>query len=69
MKRSKLTNQVEAARVIGIGYYLFNKLYLGVRLPGRDVAVQIERHTGIPVEAWTSTRMDNPQRHAGAHSR
>ena len=62
MDRSKLTNQVEAARVIGISYYYFNKIYLGIRVPGRDTAVQIEKETGVPVEAWASIRLDKIKR-------
>lgn len=61
MERSRL-NQVAAAEVIGVSYALFNKLYLGVRLPGRDTAVQIEHRTGIPVDAWVSRRLDNSTR-------
>lgn len=68
MQRAKL-NQVHAAELIGIGYWHFNKIYLGVRLPGRDVAVQIEQKTGIPVEAWVSSEMDNSLRSTGTHGR
>lgn len=60
MTRSKL-NQVEAAAVIGITYWAFNKIVIGARLPGRDNAVKIQAATGIPVGAWVSSSVDNAE--------
>jgi hypothetical protein len=68
MTRSNL-NQTEAAAHIGIGYWYFNKILSGVRLPGRDVAVQIEAKTGIPVRAWASSRVDEDAPVTATHGR
>lgn len=69
MKRSNLTNQAEAAEVLEIGYEYFTKIHRGLRLPGRDLAVHIERKTGIPVDAWVSSRMDKTRSLVGASGR
>lgn len=35
-----------------------SKLVKGHRLPGLTNAIRIERETGIPVEAWVSSELD-----------
>ncbi len=43
----------EASDIIGIDRTYYSNLVNGRRRPGRDLAVKIERLTGVPVEAWT----------------
>ena len=54
LERSKLS-QAEAAKIIVIHRAYLNHIVTGDRVPGLDIAVKIERATGIPVEAWLST--------------
>jgi plasmid maintenance system antidote protein VapI len=63
MRISKL-NQRQAAKVIGLHWGMVNKLVLGIRRPGRQTAVKIQRATGIAVDAWE----DTPRRVSGAAS-
>jgi plasmid maintenance system antidote protein VapI len=58
-------NQVEASRVLGIHEAFVSMLINGKRTPGLDKAVRIERLTGIPVAAWTSSAV-NESNTAGA---
>lgn len=57
VKRCRYT-QVEAAGILGFHEAYMSMIVNGHRAPGRENAVKIERLTGIPVEAWTSTRVD-----------
>lgn len=50
--------QEEAAELLEIHYTLLSKYINGRRRPGLDSAIQIERKTGIPVEAWASENVD-----------
>jgi transcriptional regulator with XRE-family HTH domain len=50
--------QKEAAAYFGWHETYISQLLSGARTPGLDNAVQIERQTGIPVEAWMSTELD-----------
>lgn len=54
MRRGNL-NQRRAAAQLGFHYTTLNKFLTGYRRPGRENAIQIERGTGIPVEAWSPT--------------
>jgi len=54
MERARL-NQREAAVVLALNYTMLNKLLRGVRCPGRQSAVHLQRVAGVPVEAWEST--------------
>jgi len=54
MKRREFT-QREAAAYLGIDETFLTKLLSGVRQPGLTNAVKLERHTGIPIEAWMSS--------------
>lgn len=60
MGRAKLTQRA-AAKLLGIHYTFLNQL-LSVsnkrRSPALATAVTIERVTGIPVEAWMPTAVD-----------
>lgn len=50
--------QREAAEYLGWHETYISQLLTGARTPGLDNAVHIERQTGIPIEAWTSTDLD-----------
>ena len=49
----------ELADYLGWDLTFISKLTNGSRLPGLVNAIILERHTGIPVEAWVSTEVDN----------
>lgn len=53
--------QREAAEYFDWDETFIAKLVTGARLPGLNNAVKIERHTGIPVEAWVSSEIDIPE--------
>lgn len=57
LTRSKL-NQVQGANALGITETYMSLLLSGHRRPGRDNAIKLERLTGIPVAAWSSTELD-----------
>jgi transcriptional regulator with XRE-family HTH domain len=57
IERGKLS-QVEAARIIGIDKTQLSQILNDKRRPGLDNAVRIERATGISVEAWVPTPVD-----------
>ena len=48
----------EAAEHFGWHESFISQLINGVRVPGLENAVKIERETGIPVEAWLPTSVD-----------
>lgn len=56
LKRSNL-NQREGAKLLRLHWTFLNQILLGRRSPGLANAVLIERVTGVPVEAWLSTRV------------
>ena len=51
-------NQTETAAFFGWDITFLSKLVNGHRLPGLTNALKIERFTGIPVEAWVSSELD-----------
>jgi transcriptional regulator with XRE-family HTH domain len=51
MKRREF-NQAETAAHMGMDFTYISQIVNGVRTPGLHNALIIERHTGIPVEAW-----------------
>lgn len=51
-------NYQEAARHLGLDPSVVTKLAKGRRGAGLDIALVIERKTGIPVEAWASVDPD-----------
>ena len=55
-----LTTDREAARRIGVHYTHLSQILNGRRSPGLANAVEIERATGIPVEAWLPTGEPQP---------
>lgn len=50
--------QREAADYLGFDETFVSQLVNGRRVPGLENAVVIERRTGIPVEAWMPTAVD-----------
>ena len=53
----RVLSGIETARTLGMHPTVISNLITGRRLPGRENAIKIERATGIPVEAWTPTRV------------
>lgn len=51
-------NFTDAAAHFGWDLTFVSKLVNGHRLPGLTNAVKIERETGIPVEAWLPSGLD-----------
>lgn len=47
-------SQSEMANHLGVNRSYVNRLESGVRVPGRDLAVTIEREFGIEVAAWSA---------------
>lgn len=56
--------QREAAAYFGWHETYISQLLSGTRTPGLDNAVTIERLTGIPIEAWASSRVDKAEESA-----
>lgn len=46
---------IEAARLMGFEKTFLSQLLSGRRSAGLATAITIERHTGIPAEAWLPT--------------
>lgn len=59
--------QKEAAEHLGFDQTFVSQLVNGARVPGLENAINIERETGIPVEAWLPTERDESDQpvHAG----
>ena len=53
--------QNEAAIHLDLNEAFLSMLVNGKRLPSLDNAIRIERHTGIPVEAWSSSERDSSE--------
>lgn len=51
-------NQTQTAEHFGWDETFISKLLLERRQPGLENAIKIERETGIPVEAWVSSPLD-----------
>jgi transcriptional regulator with XRE-family HTH domain len=66
MRRRGFT-QADAARYLEFEESYVSVLTSGKRSPGLANAILIERHTGIPVEAWTSTELDESAEPAPVH--
>lgn len=54
-------NQADACRFLGFDGASMSNFCAGKRTPGLDTALRIERLTGIPVEAWSSTELDTDE--------
>jgi hypothetical protein len=57
---SSSRKQRDASEHFGWDETFISQLCRGARLPGLTNAVRIERETGIPVEAWVSSEVDEP---------
>lgn len=57
MRRRGFT-QADAARYLEFDEPYVSVLATGKRTPGLENAIHLERLTGIPVEAWSSTDLD-----------
>lgn len=53
--RSKL-NQKALAAALGVSNGYLSQLLDGLRFPGRELSVEIETLTGVPVSSWKDTR-------------
>lgn len=56
--RRRVFSQADAARYLAMEVPFISLLANGKRTPGLDNAIKLERMTGIPVEAWASTELD-----------
>lgn len=61
--------QREAAEYLGWDETYVSRLLSGTRVPGLDNAIHLERMTGIPVEVWASSALDNDSDTVAAESR
>lgn len=61
--------QREMAEYLGWDETYISKLLSAARLPGLDNAITLERKTGIPVEAWSSSALDTDSDEVTANSR
>lgn len=57
--RKRGFTQADAARYLGWPEPFLSKLLSGSRTPQLRNAIKLERLTGIPVEAWLSSDVDN----------
>lgn len=57
LRRSGLT-QRQCAAELGVHESFMTLMLSGARLPGRNLAVKIDRLMGIPVAAWVSSTHD-----------
>ena len=57
MRRAKFS-QAELARHLGFEESYVSVLLSGKRTPGLENAIKIERRTGVMVEAWASSELD-----------
>lgn len=49
-------NQRALAATLGVSDGYLSQLLSGIRMPGRELSVAIESHTGVPVGSWSDTR-------------
>lgn len=61
IKRARFETQVEAAAYLGLETSTFSLLVNGKRSPGVNNALDLEKKTGIPVEAWATDGDDTDQ--------
>lgn len=68
MRRRGFT-QADAARYLETDEPYISVLLSAKRSPGLANAIRLERLTGIPVEAWASTELDESETLAGTSPR
>lgn len=59
MRRRGFNTQAEAAGFLELDQRFVSEFLKGQRNPGLNIALLIERKTGIPVEAWALSEVDN----------
>lgn len=59
----------ESAEYLGYDESFISQLLRGDRRPGLTNAINIERKTGIPVEAWVSSMLDDDDTAAPVRAR
>jgi Predicted transcriptional regulators len=59
MRRRGFDTQTEVAGFLGIDERFISQFMNERRRPGLKLALVIERKTGIPVEAWALSELDN----------
>jgi transcriptional regulator with XRE-family HTH domain len=59
-------NQTKAAEILGVNQVVLSQWLNGVRIPGLENAVKIERITGISVESWLLTDVSKADEPVGA---
>lgn len=69
MRRRGFDTQDEVAGFLGIDKRFVSQFLNERRRPGLKLALVIERKTGIPVEAWSLTEVDNSDDEQPATSR
>lgn len=57
MRRAKM-NQAETARYLGLHEPTVSRILSGTYRPGLTTAVHLEQLTGIPVEAWVASELE-----------
>lgn len=62
-------NQSDAARYLEFDQPYVSQLLSGVRCPGLANAIHLERLTGIPVEAWATSELDESPDPVGGGAR
>lgn len=62
MKRRGFNTQAEVAGFLEIDQRFVSEFMHEKRRPGLQLALLIERKTGIPVEAWMATELDESDR-------
>lgn len=67
MLRAKLTQRA-AAKLLGMHYTFLSQILGSNRSPALGTAVKIERVTGVPVEAWVPTAVDDERKTAAARA-
>ncbi len=65
MQRRQLRSQRELAQHLDVDERLISMVMTGQRGPGLRTALKIERLTGIPVEVWESSSVDNSENTTG----
>ena len=66
MRRARMT-QSDAGRYLGVSESLISNIVNGKYRPGLTVAIKIERHTGIPVEAWNASELEESDDAVAGH--
>lgn len=69
IRRRGFATQAEAAAYLDIDTSMFSLLVNGKRSPGVNSALDIEKKTGIPVEAWATDDDDSSEPDSDKHAK